>query len=524
MKRFLPLSLAALALFCLSSSIRGQEFSQVIDGPDELLGLEGDTVTGTFTAVARDSEDNEENVQGWSISLSANNLNIDSITTAGTDAEALFMGGFEKSETTPVEGGGPSRDECEGRNGAVSAVVLSFTMPIVLPSGDSSIASLEVSGIIPDGEGEASIAPANGCRGSGQPVDNNFTVGGQTVKPELVGKDVKLVELECFCLSSLAGGFSAEVIASDEPFEGIAGVDITNLCSAENPEGNLCTADGGVQEIEGRAGELTSGTTWVNVVQQGFGEGQGVQGWSFSIGFTPASGSDLLLVDASVEGTRAAPVPDGLWNGGFEKTEVVNADDPINNGQQGAVSAVVLSFTMPIVLPNGTSSVLGLTTEGTVPAEDDGGEPSGGGASEGSFSFRNGLKGSGQPVNNVLTVGGGSNVPANLATAAVTVKLVPPSLVDFIRGNANDDRRVDIADPIWTINELFRDGPPSPCQDAADANDDGMVDLSDAVYSIDYLFLAGALPGAPFPECGFDPSDEEGEGDGIGCDSAVSCD
>ena len=166
---------------------------------------------------------------------------------------------------------------------------------------------------------------------------------------------------------------------------------------------------------------------------------------------------------------------------------------------------------MPITLPNGTSSVLCLEFEGT-PTEGDGS-----GAAAGGFSFLDGLIGSGQAVNNVLTIGGASGDAANGDSASVEIELVPIVCKPFTRGNANNDGRFDIADPIYTISALFRAGPAPACADAADSNDDGMVDSSDVVYSIDYLFRGGDAPVAPFTDnadCACDPTDE----DDLGCD------
>jgi hypothetical protein len=84
----------------------------------------------------------------------------------------------------------------------------------------------------------------------------------------------------------------------------------------------------------------------------------------------------------------------------------------------------------------------------------------------------------------------------------------------FKRGDANDDGKVDIADPVWLVSELIRQGPATQCQDAADANDDGRMDLSDAMYLIDWQFRHQAAPPAPGPfNCG----------DDVGAD-ALSCD
>lgn len=77
----------------------------------------------------------------------------------------------------------------------------------------------------------------------------------------------------------------------------------------------------------------------------------------------------------------------------------------------------------------------------------------------------------------------------------------------FIRGDANGDGAVNIADAIGTLNSLFDPGtPPLPCDDAADANDDGDKNIADAISILGFLFTgAGDLP-APFPTAGFDPT------------------
>ena len=115
-------------------------------------------------------------------------------------------------------------------------------------------------------------------------------------------------------------------------------------------------------------------------------------------------------------------------------------------------------------------------------------------------------------MDTVLTVDGQTVLADRELGVTVTAEVSTEE--SFLRGDANDDGRVNIADPIWIINELFREGPATTCPDAADATDDGMVDLADAMYIIEYRFLAGALPAAPFPGCGTDPTD-----DGVDCDS-----
>jgi hypothetical protein len=76
----------------------------------------------------------------------------------------------------------------------------------------------------------------------------------------------------------------------------------------------------------------------------------------------------------------------------------------------------------------------------------------------------------------------------------------------FIRGDANDDRRFDISDPVVVLAQLFQGGASGYCQDAADANDDGQIEISDSIAMLLTLFQSrGGLP-APFPAKGFDPT------------------
>jgi hypothetical protein len=66
---------------------------------------------------------------------------------------------------------------------------------------------------------------------------------------------------------------------------------------------------------------------------------------------------------------------------------------------------------------------------------------------------------------------------------------------EYIRGDANGDSLVDIADVVYLINYLFTDGPaPDPLW-VGDANCDGVVDIADVVYLLNYLFLSGPPPG-----------------------------
>jgi endonuclease/exonuclease/phosphatase family metal-dependent hydrolase len=98
----------------------------------------------------------------------------------------------------------------------------------------------------------------------------------------------------------------------------------------------------------------------------------------------------------------------------------------------------------------------------------------------------------------------------------------------FVRGDANADGAVDVADAVFVLLYLFRGGAAPPCMKAADANDDGTITQecghgegaacscgvtpSDAMYLFCYLLLEGPAPPAPFPSLGTDPTP-----DGLDC-------
>jgi hypothetical protein len=419
------------------------------------------------------SNPGESGAQGWSISVGSENLDIVGITTDGTvgadnTAGGLRNTGFEKSELTSGA----------GNEGAVSAVVLSFTMPITLAAeGEAVIAKVSVQGgDFPEGPagttGSARVFFVNGRQGAGQPVDNNITWTGATVVPSLgeCAIDLATIEAPPLCPNpDVTSGLQiiVQAEATGEVADLFAG-------SVSNPDGN----DELPAVIEVAPGPAT---VYGAIVSQ---SENGVQGWSLSVAgeFTSVSTDGTVGADASMGGLR---------NTGFEKSELV---DPAKNGQgPGAVSAVVLSFTMPItLLPSGTATVIALNVDGAL-------------GDTRQIRWNDGLQGIGQPVDNVATVAGGT-VKYFCAQGADVVFAAPPTRFVAV-GDSNDDGRMDIADPIWILNALFRAGPTTSCEAASDANSDGMVDSSDAIYIINYLWLSGPAPAGAGGCVEIDPND-----------------
>ena len=497
MIRTLMACFGLFAAVTLAGPASGQDtFTLGFDGPDSIEGDAGATVTdGYFLTLGHEGEG--PGAQGWSYGVVANGGTITQIQTGlrdgdtiTTDAGTLFDGGFQQTELASADG---SEGDCEGKDGAISAFVLSLLNPVEMPINETrTIAWVEIETSIPSGGGAASLTFVSGCRGSGRPVDTAITQAGGSADPVVVPKEIALVETvgpppSC-CDEPLLLGYSDEVQRAETARTGILGL------------GEECLgADGATSTSE------ESATVYATISDAGSG---GVAGWSMSI--EVADG--LNLTAATTEGTPGHE----LQSGGFDSTQVVDPTAGENNGRQGAVTAVVLSLLESVALPiPGSQSVLALTvTPSTTPGE--------GETVSGSLRFVNGMQGAGRPVENVLTVNGASAIPCNFneKTGEGSAKLVvsftgaelpppPPPTNVFLRGDSNDDTKVNIADPIWTISEVFRKGPRSPCFAAGDSNDDGMVDLSDAMYTLNYRFLKGDLPSAPFPECGEDPTPDE---------------
>ncbi len=78
----------------------------------------------------------------------------------------------------------------------------------------------------------------------------------------------------------------------------------------------------------------------------------------------------------------------------------------------------------------------------------------------------------------------------NFAVVPVVARCGP----EFIRGDANGDEVIDVADVMYLINYLFLGGSEPIPWESGDVNCDGEVDIGDVTYLINYLFLGGSPP------------------------------
>ena len=79
----------------------------------------------------------------------------------------------------------------------------------------------------------------------------------------------------------------------------------------------------------------------------------------------------------------------------------------------------------------------------------------------------------------------------------------------FVRGDANRDGEINIADAIHIAEYLFGMAEAKNCLDAFDTNDTGAVDISDVIFLAMYLFQGGKPCPDPFPDPGLDPTPDE---------------
>jgi len=77
----------------------------------------------------------------------------------------------------------------------------------------------------------------------------------------------------------------------------------------------------------------------------------------------------------------------------------------------------------------------------------------------------------------------------------------------FLRGDVTGDGSVNLADAVGVLSVLYR-GESLPCVKAADFNDNGKLALDDVVGLLTFLFAGGPAPHPPFPEAGFDTSQD----------------
>ena len=125
--------------------------------------------------------DGKGGVQGYSISVAfhGDDVDIESVTEQVATVKELFNGGFRRTEIVD-----PAKNN--GGRGFVSSMLYTFTQVEEAYEGTFSMVDLTLTAMPRahcGGECLAKLSYVDRLRGSGQPVENNFTIAGTTVRP-----------------------------------------------------------------------------------------------------------------------------------------------------------------------------------------------------------------------------------------------------------------------------------------------------------------------------------------------------
>ncbi len=98
----------------------------------------------------------------------------------------------------------------------------------------------------------------------------------------------------------------------------------------------------------------------------------------------------------------------------------------------------------------------------------------------------------GSPYTVTFIVNDGTGLE-DTGTVEISVEpfFVPPS---GLEGDLNGDNKVDLADIVYFVNFLFKDGPPPNPLAAGDINGDCFITLSDLIYLVNYIYHNGPFP------------------------------
>ena len=427
---------------------------------------EGATVTVESYAVQRVAGG-----QGWSYGIThdRNAVQIQEVSTEGTDAAALISGGFNQTAVV--------MDEAGNSVGFIQGFVVSLLEDITVPVTDRFSMARATYVVNADACGggetdlETTVAYTSdlGATPGAPNVEVNWTVAGSGVVPAVA--EPVTITIQCAVV--------------------VTPVDIAYKLGSDKEAINADQADKAVIDI------IIENTT-------DGGEAVGAQAWEYAV----AVDGSALSISEFVAGEDAAAL-----NGG--EGPAFSITDPLDSDDDGTIDAVIgggvvdFSKAQDQVLSlavGGPQKVGRLTVQSAARIV----EPDPAQSTSLAYQTIEGNKKT-STIENVLTIG---NLSVTPTTEGLDLGLTPVpdeggAAGAFIRGDANDDARIDISDGIWLIQALFYKGGRKACAAAEDANGDGTTDIADSMYIFNWRLQPGATagnlfpqPGAPFPNCG----------------------
>ncbi len=268
--------------------------------------------------------------------------------------------------------------------------------------------------------------------------------------------------------------------------------------------------DGTPAELRGAPGEVKTLEVFVTLTTSENPHLDGAQGWSFGVIAEGGTIEKVALKGVTVDTIYCEDddldpdTPCSLHDSFIQDLGAANVFVRIANlaahkddsSRKGAISAVLLRVggEKMVLQPSGTQRIARLEVKAVIPEKE---------SAPLTLRFLEGLKGQGQPVRNIVTYSGYSQVPA---LGEATILLVPDLGGRQVPGDANQDRGLDLSDGVWLLGHLFLGTPGTeslPCEGGSasspgpgelalvDSNGDGSIDLSDAVSVLRFLFMGG---------------------------------
>ncbi len=255
----------------------------------------------------------------------------------------------------------------------------------------------------------------------------------------------------------------------------------------------------------GNTGDIIEAVVTLNFDALESSVGREIQGWSYGLCIEdpqrikiidPEPDSDTARAAALIEGTDSATVKEG----GPPEFNVISIYD--EGATQGITHAVTIQMMTQIILPERNGYTDMKFDVEILMNEDDNME-----GDKTWIAPCNKVLGSPEVENLAVVLGLGDpfnefegTLPekADPAVGCCTgadgacntpgeFEFIPIVEVPVLAGSLNGDGKVDLADGVYILNWLFREGPPPPCLLAADFNGDGKIDSSDAIASIFYV-------------------------------------
>jgi len=174
-----PAAAAILLVPLLIPCLPAAEFEFSVVAPAAIH--ENETFEVAVFLATKDVAAGEEGARGWSLGVAHEGLDLVEATTAGTAVEELLRGGFESTEATISDPGKP------GNDGFVSAVILSLSRNITLPTDRAALVARAIYHAGPGARSGARIAVTDGLSGSGVAVVNSVTWRSVSYRPAIGG-------------------------------------------------------------------------------------------------------------------------------------------------------------------------------------------------------------------------------------------------------------------------------------------------------------------------------------------------